>query len=118
EVMMPHFWDSKEMIHVEYLEKGTLIKGAYYAKLLKKKFVQQSSLACQRAAPSAGQFSFTQKSQCDGQWQEVQLLNSFSPTLISRPNPMRLFVHFASNNELIWAAESCSGDQNKGFSWH
>ncbi|ELU09844.1 hypothetical protein CAPTEDRAFT_109621, partial [Capitella teleta] len=28
--------DSKRMIHVDYLEKGTTIKGAYYAKLLEK----------------------------------------------------------------------------------
>ncbi|ELU11194.1 hypothetical protein CAPTEDRAFT_202884 [Capitella teleta] len=33
---MPVFCDSKGMIHVDCLEKGITIKGAYYAKLLKR----------------------------------------------------------------------------------
>ncbi|ELT98563.1 hypothetical protein CAPTEDRAFT_28007, partial [Capitella teleta] len=34
-IIMPVFWDSKGMIHLDNLEKIITIKGAYYAKLLK-----------------------------------------------------------------------------------
>ncbi|XP_048253299.1 histone-lysine N-methyltransferase SETMAR-like [Haliotis rufescens] len=39
-VMMTIFWDSKGVIHTDYLPHGTTLNGEYYAKLLKQ--VRQS----------------------------------------------------------------------------
>ncbi|ELT90212.1 hypothetical protein CAPTEDRAFT_92297, partial [Capitella teleta] len=92
-IMMPGFWeDSNGRIPAEYLETETTIKGKYYAKLLKK-FVQRSrrnATACLLArGQRLQQDNLPSHNSCFGQWQEVWLRNSFSPTLLSIPDPKR-----------------------------
>ena len=35
-VMASVFWDAKGIVHIEYLQKGHMINGEYYANLLRQ----------------------------------------------------------------------------------
>ncbi|ELU06095.1 hypothetical protein CAPTEDRAFT_137176, partial [Capitella teleta] len=129
EVLMPVFWVSKGMIHIDFLKKGITIKGAYYANLLEKVragikeklrgLLARRQRLLQDKSPSQNSHIVGASDRKCG----FKILFFFYP-LYSHATTNYLEIlkntirgHFASNNELIWAAESCLQGQNEGFFW-
>ena len=129
-IMMSVFWDCKGVIHIDYLEKGTTITGAYYAKLLEK--VRQSIKEKRRGLLARG--PLLQQDNAPSHNSHIAVASAkkcgfeilphppYSPDLA--PSDYHLFGnlkktlrgrHFTSDDELICAVESWFQGQNEEF---
>ncbi|XP_071102349.1 histone-lysine N-methyltransferase SETMAR-like [Haliotis cracherodii] len=129
-VMMTIFWDSKGVIHIDYLPHGTTVNGEYYAKLLnqvrqsikvkRRGNIRRGILLHQDNAPvHTSRVAMTAVQDCG---YDLLPHPPYSPDLA--PSDFHLFPRlkkhlrgrrFEDDDELTAAVEGWLGDQNVDF---
>ncbi|XP_048251006.1 histone-lysine N-methyltransferase SETMAR-like [Haliotis rufescens] len=129
-VMMTIFWDSKGVIHIDYLPHGTTMNGEYYARLLKQ--VRQSIKVKRRGKIRRGILLHQDNAPVHTSHVEMTAVQEcgyellphppYSPDLA--PSDFHLFPRlkkhlrgrrFEDDDELAAAVEGWLGDQNVDF---
>ncbi|XP_048252672.1 histone-lysine N-methyltransferase SETMAR-like [Haliotis rufescens] len=118
-VLMTIFWDSKGVIHIDYLPHGTIMNGEYYAKLLKQ--VRQSIKVKRRGKIRRGILLHQDNTPVHTSHVAMTAVQECGYEL---PSDFHLFPRlkknlrgrrFEDDNELTVAVEGWLGDQNVDF---